>query len=679
MRQSVTTVSIIGLVLVSLLLSLLLAPPVRAQPDGTCAATSVADEAEGGELDIVAYGAAHLCTSDAFAFTFVTRDEWPDSRFSELYVRIDTDGNTANGCSEGDYLLYGVNRADDGTDDVLAGVFASPSCEQGDLEAVGLATVSRSGPRRITVTIDADDIGAPAVIGHYGSLSNPGEDNATADYAPERGQVVLDTSALPDADSVPVCVPDPTGDVVARDSNGQETPIDRPAADLTEACMEYGDGLAMAVRLPAMDFEALGPGAGPAALLDLDGDASADRILRAIWDGVGFAVQVTDPDGTVVCTGRAVLVGQVLHAGDLDASCVDEVDSLAFGIGMGAVGDASTAVVDRAGDAAFVSMNRAAAVDPAAVGTEPAEIAVADPSAGPQDAGLVRLAGPARIETSVAVGQQAWPDGAAAAVLARQDVEADALAGAALAAAVDGPLLLTPRDGLTGPVATELRRLLPDGARVYVLGGVAALSDDVVVDVQQLGFGTVRLSGDSRIETSLAIAREAATQIGEVDHVLVADAFDFPWALMAGAAAGANDGVVITTNASGLTDAARVFISEHPGATVTAVGPAASTAIPEARSIDGTDAYDTSVLLAREFFPDATRVGVASGERFPDGLGGGAFSASLGMPLLLTPGDTLATAVSSHLDSGSWNEIWMMGGEAALGGDVEDSLATFVD
>ena len=49
------------------------------------------------------------------------------------------------------------------------------------------------------------------------------------------------------------------------------------------------------------------------------------------------------------------------------------------------------------------------------------------------------------------------------------------------------------------------------------------------------------------------------------------------------------------------------------------------------------------------------------------------------MPLLLTPGDTLATAVSSHLDSGSWNEIWMMGGDAALGGAVEDSLATFVD
>lgn len=679
MNPSVPTVSVIGIVVMSFLLVALAAPPVHAQPDGTCAATSTTDDAEGGELDIVTYGAAHLCGSDAFAFTFLTRDDWADSRFSELYVRIDTDGNTANGCSEGDYLLYGVNRADDGSEDVLAGVFVSPSCEQGDLEAVGLATVTRPGPNAMTVTIDAATIGSPAVIGHYGSLSNPGEDNSTADYAPDTGRVVLDTGALPDAESVPLCVTDPTGDVVARAANGTETPIDRPAADLTEACVEYGEGLELSVRLPAMDFASLGPGAGPAALLDLDGDRSADRILRAIWDGVGFGVHVTDPDGTVVCTGRAVIAGPVLRAGDLDPACVDDADGFGVGIGMGALGEASTAVVDRAGDAAFVDVARAAPVDEARTGTPPEDIDVPDPAARPQDAGLQRLAGPARIETSIAVAQQAWPDGAAAAVLARQDVEADALAGAALAAAVDGPLLLTPRTHLTSAVATELRRLLPEGGRVYVLGGVAALADDVVADVQQLGFGTVRLAGASRIETALAISREAAARLGRVSHVLVADAFDFPWALMAGAAAGANDGVVITTSASGLSDAARVFLAEHPDATVTAVGPAASTALPEARSIDGTDAYDTSVLLAREFFPDATRVGVASGERFPDGLGGGAFSASLDMPLLLTPGDTLATAVSSHLGNGTWNEIWMMGGEAALAADVEASLDAFVD
>ena len=84
-----------------------------------------------------------------------------------------------------------------------------------------------------------------------------------------------------------------------------------------------------------------------------------------------------------------------------------------------------------------------------------------------------RIAGPERIATAVAVSQSAFPDGAAAAYLARADLFADALAAASLR---DGPVLLVPSCGDLPPdVATELRRLDPE--RVAALGGTAAVCD----------------------------------------------------------------------------------------------------------------------------------------------------------------------------------------------------------
>ncbi|MDP9021304.1 MAG: S8 family serine peptidase, partial [Actinomycetota bacterium] len=67
--------------------------------------------------------------------------------------------------------------------------------------------------------------------------------------------------------------------------------------------------------------------------------------------------------------------------------------------------------------------------------------------------------------------------GARYAVVSRHDVFADALAGAPLSA--EGPLLLTPNGHLDRSVAEELRRTVPGGAVVYLLGGPAALSPAV--------------------------------------------------------------------------------------------------------------------------------------------------------------------------------------------------------
>ena len=128
-----------------------------------------------------------------------------------------------------------------------------------------------------------------------------------------------------------------------------------------------------------------------------------------------------------------------------------------------------------------------------------------------------RLGGGDRVATAVDASRFQFDDAASTAVsarkasvavLSRMDTFADALSGSALAGAKNGPLLLTPSSSLDPSVLAELRRVLPRGATVYLLGGTGALSADVETTLRAEGFVPRRLAGSERYSTSLAIARE---------------------------------------------------------------------------------------------------------------------------------------------------------------------------
>lgn len=110
---------------------------------------------------------------------------------------------------------------------------------------------------------------------------------------------------------------------------------------------------------------------------------------------------------------------------------------------------------------------------------------------------------------AVAASRAVFADGSAElVVLARPDLFADALAGSALGYGL-GPLLFTGSDGMLGETTeAELRRTLPTGSNVYLLGGSAALPTALEDRLVALGYVPARLAGADRVATSVAIARE---------------------------------------------------------------------------------------------------------------------------------------------------------------------------
>jgi len=252
-----------------------------------------------------------------------------------------------------------------------------------------------------------------------------------------------------------------------------------------------------------------------------------------------------------------------------------------------------------------------------------------------------QIAGNDAIATAIAVSNAEFPiNGSAhAVVVARSDFFSDALAGGPLAAAVRGPLLITPGTPLAAildaRVLAEIQRVLPAGGTVYLLGGALALSLNIDNQLTFLGYNVIREAGVNLFDTAIKIGQ----QLGNRTTVFLATGLNFYDALSAVPAAILQNAEILLTNGNVADPETAAYLSLFPGDTVYAIGGplAAYGADPAATPIYGQDLFGTSAAVANAFFPNATVYGAATSSDFPDALGGGVFMATGGRvgPLLL--------------------------------------------
>ncbi|MEO2105851.1 MAG: cell wall-binding repeat-containing protein, partial [Actinomycetota bacterium] len=116
----------------------------------------------------------------------------------------------------------------------------------------------------------------------------------------------------------------------------------------------------------------------------------------------------------------------------------------------------------------------------------------------------VRVSGPSRIETALAVASWSSLAESDTVLLASADGWVDAVAGGVAAARLGAPVLLTPGDVLHPAVAAHLAALQP--TTIVLLGGPAALSMDLEEAVAATtGVTPTRAGGMDRRETAEAI------------------------------------------------------------------------------------------------------------------------------------------------------------------------------
>ena len=314
-----------------------------------------------------------------------------------------------------------------------------------------------------------------------------------------------------------------------------------------------------------------------------------------------------------------------------------------------------------------------------------------------------RIAGTDRFDTGVKTSRLLWPGAtgsapihAKAVVLATGASFPDALAGGPLARAAQGPLLLTDPGSLTAETFDEIRRVLPAGGTVYVLGGGSAVSPAVAAELTSHGYNVRRLGGTDRFATARLIADEVErlepVPAGEHEAFVLATGQNFADALSAGPLAAVAGMPILLSDGATLDPATRAYLD---GKDVLPVGgpayQAAGFAPNPAEQCDdlaGTDRFSTSAAVARCIAeararagrPAAVFTGVATGMNYADALTGGAFLGMLGDPLLLTDPQSLSGPAAAFLASERQTVgiVEIFGGANAVWPGVESSILSLL-
>ena len=248
------------------------------------------------------------------------------------------------------------------------------------------------------------------------------------------------------------------------------------------------------------------------------------QLSRVVFgdDGARHAVLARDDDWADSLAGAALAGdwGPVLYAG---------------GGVAGTLPDATRAELQRvlADGGTVYLLGGTAALSPAV------EAAVAAAGLEPN-----RLAGTDRLSTAMAIAREVRRlDSSATEVLVARgyDSPADALTGGAAAGAGHRPLVLTPTASMPQSLRDEIAALGPRTA--VVLGGTAAVSEQVVAELRAAGFTVDRAAGTDRYATATAIATRLWGSIAR-DAVAVdlASADGWAWALAAGSLSALVDG-----------------------------------------------------------------------------------------------------------------------------------------
>jgi SpoIID/LytB domain protein len=182
---------------------------------------------------------------------------------------------------------------------------------------------------------------------------------------------------------------------------------------------------------------------------------------------------------------------------------------------------------------------------------------------------VTRVSGPDRYGTAAQISSQSFAPGVGAVYVASGDAFPDALAGAAVAAASQAPVLLTRAGQLPPATAKELDRLKP--VSIVVLGGESAVSNSVKDQIAAFaqGGGVLRISGADRYETASAVA---STLLPDATSAYVANGLQFPDALAGAALAGRNGSPVLLTAPRSLPGATVAALQQQQPTAITVLG-----------------------------------------------------------------------------------------------------------
>ncbi len=298
---------------------------------------------------------------------------------------------------------------------------------------------------------------------------------------------------------------------------------------------------------------------------------------------------------------------------------------------------------------------------------------------------LRRLWGTTAYDTMETINKMAFPEGSHYAVLTTGEGYWDALSASGLAGKLQAPVLLTQAGALSKQTRSELQRL--GVQKVYMCGGVQALSANVERELASLGISVQRIAGRSASDT----ANDIAQQLEPTDEAFLATSWGYEDALSVAPYNYANKKPLF------LTDYTTGLLDENTLATMKAKGVkrihivGGTSVVPKAVEdqlreqgiqldrIAGETAYDTSIALADFLMKrgmKANNVGVATGWGFADALSGATLCGKNNAIMLLADASNMR-AVKDVIapNKSDISNAYIFGGEKVVASTVYEAIS----
>jgi putative cell wall-binding protein len=298
---------------------------------------------------------------------------------------------------------------------------------------------------------------------------------------------------------------------------------------------------------------------------------------------------------------------------------------------------------------------------------------------------VIRLSGSNRIETSIAIAKQQYTDEVPdAVVLATATNFADALAGSGLAYKNNAPLLLVNKTvNRSKSVLDYIKANLTINKKIYILGGIGAVSEEISEYLTTTGYEIIRLGGDNRYETNQKIVEHL--NIPKQTSIVLTTGTAFADALSVSSIADIKGYPILLNGKKSLEDSVSDYITDIQPTTIYMIGGTGALSAnieTEIKSLDstieivrlgGANRYETSMKIIEHFDLNTDTITVATGIDFPDALSGSVLAARLNSSVLLVNNKNV-TKQKELLNKKNIIKVIVLGGESVISENIASLL-----